>query len=70
WQNIDVSLKKYDVRTFQELPLYIKIKVIEKGVLIYAPDEPALYEYFYFYRKLWTDQKHRQELSKAELLSI
>ncbi len=70
WQNINVSLKKYDVRIFAELPLYIKIQVIQKGILIYSPDKYDLYEYFYFYRKLWADQEHRQELTKEELLSL
>ena len=69
-QNLNVELKKYDVRLFSELSLYIKIQIIEKGILIYSPDKLELYEYFYFYRKLWADQKHRQAISKEELLSI
>ncbi len=69
-QNINVNIKKYDVRLFSELPLYIKIQIIEKGILIYSPDNLELYEYFYPYRKLWADQKHRQDISKEELLSI
>ncbi len=69
-QNINVSSKKYDVRVFQELPLYIKIQVIEKGELIYSPNELDLYEYFYLFRKLWNDQKHRQEISREELISF
>jgi predicted nucleotidyltransferase len=70
WGNINVVSKKYDVRIFAELPLYIKIQVIENGLLIYSPNKFDLYEYFYFYRKLWADQKHRQEMSKEELLSL
>ena len=70
WQNINVNLKKYDVRFFSELPLYIKINVIEKGILVYSPNELDLYEYFYTYRKLWADQKHRQSISKDELISF
>ncbi len=69
-QNINVGLKKYDIRLFSELPLYIKIQIIERGILIYSPDKLELYEYFYLYRKLWANQKHRQEISKEELLSI
>ncbi|MHA1488888.1 MAG: nucleotidyltransferase domain-containing protein [Promethearchaeota archaeon] len=68
--NINVIKKKYDIRTFSELPLYIKIQVIEDGVLIYSPNKLDLYEYFYFYRKLWADQKHRQKITKEELLSL
>ena len=69
-QNVNINLKKYDIRLFSELPLYIKIQIIEKGLLIYSPDNLELYEYFYPYRKIWADQKHRQEISKEELLSI
>ena len=69
-QNINVNLKNYDVRFFSELPLYIKINVIEKGILIYSPNELDLYEYFYTYRKLWADQKHRQTITKDELISL
>ncbi len=69
-QNINVNAKKYDVRLFYELPLYIKINVIEDGFLIYSPNKLDLYEFFYIYRKLWNDQKHRQEISKEDLLLI
>jgi len=69
-QKINVSKKNYDVRLFQELPLYIKIRIIHKGIVIYSPDKYDLYEYFYFYRKLWNDQKHRQTLSKDDLISF
>lgn len=67
---INVVSKKFDIRFFSELPLYIKIQVIEEGQLIYSLDEFDLYEYFYFYRKLWADQKHRQVISKEEILSM
>ncbi len=70
WKEINTNLKKYDVRVFNEIPLFIKIQVIEKGILLYTPDKYDLYEYFYFYRKLWSDQKHRQEISKFELFSF
>ncbi len=69
-QNINVNAKKYDIRVFNELPLYIKIQVIQKGLLIYSSNKFDLYEYFYIYRKLWDDQKHRQEISKEELLQL
>jgi len=44
--------------------------VIEEGIVVYSPNELDLYEYFYPFRKLWADQKHRQELSKEDLLSL
>ena len=67
---IDVKTKKYDIRMFSELPIHIKIRIIEDGELIYSPNQYDLYEYFYFYRKLWEDQKRRQEITKKELLSF
>ena len=69
-QNINVESKKYDIRIFNELPLYIKIHIIEDGFLIYSPNKLDLYEFFFIYRKLWDDQKHRQEISKEDLLLI
>ncbi len=69
-QNINVEANKYDIRIFNELPLYIKIHIIEDGLLIYSSNKLELYEFFFIYRKLWDDQKHRQEISKEELLSI
>ena len=69
-QNINVEANRYDIRIFNELPLYIKIHIIEDGLLIYSSNKLDLYEFFYIYRKLWDDQKHRQEISKEELLSI
>ena len=69
-QNVNVSAKKYDVRIFNELPLYIKIHIIEDGLLIYSSNKLDLYEFFFIYRKLWSDQKHRQKISKEDLLLI
>ncbi|MBN1215867.1 MAG: nucleotidyltransferase domain-containing protein, partial [Candidatus Lokiarchaeota archaeon] len=68
--NIDMMRKKYDVRTFSDLPLFMKIQIIHDGILIYTPDKFDLYEFFYKYRKLWNDQQKRQELSKEELLAL
>lgn len=69
-QNINVEANKYDIRIFNELPLYIKIHIIEDGLLIYSSNKLDLYEFFFIYRKLWDDQKHRQEISKDDLLLI
>ncbi len=70
WQNINVNLKRYDIRIFKELPIYIKIQVIEEGKVIYSPNKFDLYEHFYLYRKIWADQKHRQQISKEDLLQF
>ncbi|MGQ4833955.1 MAG: nucleotidyltransferase family protein [Candidatus Asgardarchaeia archaeon] len=66
-----LSLKKeYDVSVFEELPLYMKAEVIENHIVLFSRDILELYEYFYFYRKLWNDQKHRQQLTKEEMLRL
>lgn len=70
WEKVNVEAYNYDVRIFSNLPLYIKIQVIEDGVLVYSPNKFDLYEYFYFYRKIWEDQKHRQDLSREDLISM
>ncbi|KKM77241.1 hypothetical protein LCGC14_1372030 [marine sediment metagenome] len=69
-QNINVDQKRYDIRIFKELPIYIKIQIIEEGRLIYSPNKFDLYEYFYLYRKIWADQKNRQHISKQDLLQF
>jgi predicted nucleotidyltransferase len=66
-ERVDVYGKKYDVKIFEDLPLYLKIGVIEKGKVIEAKDVYALYEYFYTFRKLWGDQARRQRLAKEEI---
>ena len=50
--------------------MHMKAQVIEFHKIVICGDLPALYEYLFFYRKIWDDQKHRQELNKEELLKI
>ncbi|MHA1742378.1 MAG: nucleotidyltransferase domain-containing protein [Candidatus Thorarchaeota archaeon] len=61
WRQIDGE--KYDVRLFEELPLYMKMDVITSHVILHCNDVPELFEYFYFYRKIWADEAHRQSVS-------
>ena len=61
---------RYDVRVFELMPLYLKAEVVEKGEIIYTKNIFKLYEYFYYFRKIWEDQKHRQKLSKKEALQL
>ncbi|MGC9445140.1 MAG: nucleotidyltransferase domain-containing protein [Candidatus Methanospirareceae archaeon] len=70
FNRLDLSGKRYDLWFFEELPLCMKIEVIEHHAVICCRDLPALYEYFYFYRRLWGDQKHHQDLEKQELLEL
>jgi uncharacterized protein len=61
---------RYDLRIFEQMPLFMKMEVIEKGVVIFSRDVCELYEYFYPFRRIWEDQKHRQMLSKEEALAM
>lgn len=70
WQKLDVFRKKYDIYSFQELPLHLKINVIEDHRIILSRDVYALSEHFYFYRKLWDDQRHRNEVTREEILGM
>ncbi len=70
YRKLDVFTKKYDVRIFEELPLYIQINIIESNKIIYSKDIYELYEYFYFIRKLWEDQMMRQQVTAAEMAEI
>ncbi len=54
WQNINAN--KYDVRIFEELPLYIKMDVIQSHKIIFSRDVPELCYHFYHFRKIWNDQ--------------
>lgn len=49
---------KYDVKIFEELPLYVKIDIIENYKVVYG-DEPSISYYFYNFRKNWEDMEYR-----------
>ena len=48
----------YDIRVFELLPIHIKMEVIENYIVVFG-DTLEISEYFYFYRKIWNDVKHR-----------
>ena len=59
WQEIiEYNRAPYDIKIFELLPLHIQIQIIQQNVIIYG-DKYELSEYWYFYRKLWKDMKHR-----------
>lgn len=70
WRNVPIGIRKYDVYIFEEMPLYLKMEVINNHKVIFTRNIYDLHEYFYFFRKLWNDQKHRQEVSKEEVLAM
>lgn len=60
WRQLNAN--KYDIWVFEELPLYLQMDVIHNHEVLFCDDLPELYEYFYFYRKKWRAQEHRQSL--------
>ncbi len=70
FRKLDVSSKKYDVKIFEELPLYIQIQIVLTNEIIYAKDIYELYEYFYNIRKLWEIQAERQKVTGEELAEM
>lgn len=72
WREAIAAIRdnRYDVRIFELLPLYLKMAVIEQGVVVRSRDVLELYEYFYPFRRIWGDQKHRQTLSRDELRAM
>jgi predicted nucleotidyltransferase len=49
---------KYDIKIFEDLPLYLKMEIIENYIIIYG-DEPTISYYFYHFRRNWGDMKYR-----------
>lgn len=68
FRKLDTVGKKYDVHVFEELPLYLQMEIIKNHRIMFTKDKYELYEYFYFYRKLWKDQAHRNTPSKKEIM--
>lgn len=69
FRKIDIISENLDVHIFEDLPLHIKMDIIENHELIYTSDKIGMYEYFYNYRKLWDDQKHRNTMNRNELIA-
>ncbi len=68
-REVDTVSKNYDVHIFEELPLHIQHEIMEEHEVVYTADRLGMHEYFYNYKKLWADQKHRNTMSKEELLA-
>lgn len=60
----------YDIKIFETMPLFLKMQVIQHHTILYTKDRYALYEYFYSFRKLWDDQKKRQQVTRKEALHM
>ncbi len=53
---ISAKNEKYDIKIFEQMPLFMKNQAIKNGKAVYAKDKAGLEEYFYFFRKLWDGQ--------------
>ena len=49
----------YDIRFFEEFPLPLQMEIITKGIPVLAKDVNAVYEYFFYYRRLWEENQFR-----------
>ena len=67
WRSVVAAIRDdcYDIRIFELMPLYLKMAVIEQGVVVFSRDVLELYESLYPFRRIWGDQKHRQILSSG-----
>jgi len=60
WELMGKAPEVYDIKIFELLPLPIKTSVIRRYEVVFG-DRLDISEYFYNYRKLWNDTKHRLE---------
>ena len=61
-----VRNEKYDIKVFELLPLYLKMEIIRDHEIIFTRNRLDLYEYFYFYRKIWKDQEYRNTFTEED----
>ena len=50
--------QEYDIKVFELLPLEVKANIIKNYEVVFG-DQLDISEYFYHFRKLWDDSKHR-----------
>ena len=67
FRKVDTASEDIDVHIFEDLPLHVQMDIIEDHEVVYTSDKLGMYEYFYNYRKLWDDQKHRNAMNEDEL---
>jgi len=61
WSQVNAA--EFDIWLFEELPLYMQIDIIENHHILHCRNVPSLYEYFYWFRKRWSQQEQRQTLT-------
>lgn len=57
--------REYDIKIFELMPLNLKGSVINNYMVLFG-DKLQISEYFYFYRKLWDDNRHRLDENRFE----
>lgn len=67
WTRARLGGRPYDIKVFEELPLFLKAEVLERGVLVLSRDAPGLSEYLRHWRKIWADQAHRHRPSWQDI---
>ena len=60
--------KKYDIKVFELLPLYLKMEIIDNYQVLFG-NELEISEYFYHYRTIWKDMIHRIEANRFKNIS-
>lgn len=60
WTKARLLDPRYDLKVFEDLPLYLKGEVLDRGLLLASRDAPALWEYLRGFRKVWEDQSVRR----------
>ncbi|MEK6941368.1 MAG: nucleotidyltransferase domain-containing protein, partial [archaeon] len=59
WKNaLKKSRQNYHLNVFELLPLNVKAEIMDNFIALFG-DRIEISEYFYHFRKLWKDAKHR-----------
>ena len=53
--------EKYDVQIFQQLPLYIRKRILKEGKILYCGDENELYDIYFHTARDYTHFEHIYE---------
>lgn len=70
WRKATLGGRPYDLKAFEELPLYLKAQVMERGIVLLTKDEPKLSEYLRPWKRIWADQAHRNRPTAEDLARI
>jgi predicted nucleotidyltransferase len=60
--------KKYDIKIFELLPLWLKMEIIDNYQVLFG-DLLEISEYFYHYRSIWKDMEHRIKFNRFKSIT-